>query len=172
MGKAQIFLFDLMISVAIFVTAVVIFIFISNNLYSNGDDFSIVVENSNAISSSLLSAGEPADWTEDNVAIIGIADDSYMLNFTKVQRLHNLSLENSSRIFGTNSNFAIFFKDLDGTVLNLDGCAYSNSGLVVQNISLSVCENFTITPDNHLVNVERLVMYNFDIIKIVVQAWT
>ncbi|MFH1181803.1 MAG: hypothetical protein V1702_02500 [Candidatus Woesearchaeota archaeon] len=171
MGKAQIFLFDLMISIGIFVTAVVIFIFISNNIRPDESDFGLLVESSEAISSSLLSAGEPADWTDGNVTLIGITDDSYRLNFTKVQRLHNLSLENSSSIFGANSNFAIFFKDMDGNVMNLDGCAYSNAGLVVQNLSPSVCENITITPDNHLVNIERLVMYNSEIIKIVVQAW-
>jgi hypothetical protein len=171
MGRAQIFLFDLMVSIGIFVTAVVLFIFISNNMSPAQDDFNPLVKNSEAISSALLSAGEPADWTEDNVTVIGITDDSYRLNFTKVGRLHNLSQENASRIFGANSNFVIFFKDADGNVLNFGNCAYNNANLNVQTVSPSVCENFTITPDKHLVSVERLVLYNSEIIKIVVQAW-
>jgi hypothetical protein len=172
MGRAQIFLFDLMVSICIFVTAVVMFIFISNNIRPDENDFGLLVENSEAISSSLLSAGEPADWTDGNVILIGITDDSYRLNFTKVQRLYNLSQENASRILGSSSNFVIFFKDMAGNVLNFNNnCAYSNANLTMQNISSSFCENITITLENHLVNVERLVLYNSNIIKIVVQAW-
>jgi hypothetical protein len=171
MVRAQIFLFDLMISIGIFMTAVVMFIFVSNNLRADESDFSLLIKNSDAISSSLLSAGQPSDWRAGNVSIIGITDGSYRLNFTKVQRLHNLSVETASSLFGTNSNYLIFFKDIYGNVLNLDGCAYGNSGLVVHNLSLSICQNVTITPNNHLVNVERIVLYNSNIIKIVVQSW-
>lgn len=171
MAKAQVFLFDLMVSIGIFITAVVLFLYFSNSLHPEEDEFNLVVQNSQAISSSLLSVGEPSDWTSTNVNIIGVTDDSYKLNFTKVQRLRNLSPENSSRIFGANSNFAIFFKDMDGNVLNLGGCAYSSPALAVQNLTPYICQNITINPEDHLVNIERLVLYNSRIIKIVVQAW-
>ena len=171
MVKAQVFLFDLMVSTGVFVTAVVLFIFLSNNMNVGADDFSMLVENADAISSSLLSAGEPHDWAWNDVTLIGVTEDSYRLNATKVQRMENLSVENASRIFGVNSNFVIFFKDMDGNVLNFDNCTVNNANLFVQNVSPSVCENFTITPEEHLVNVERLVLYNAEIIKIVVQTW-
>jgi hypothetical protein len=171
MHKAQVFLFDLITSTGIFITSVVIFIFLSNALEPGTDEFSTVSENSKAISSSLLSGGEPANWTADNVAVIGMVDESYRLNFDKLRIMHNISLENSSRIFGATSNFAIFFKDIDGNVLNMDGCSYSNAGIVVANISESICQNITIIPERHLVSVERLLLYDSDIIKLVVQSW-
>lgn len=171
MGKAQVFYTDLMISVGIFMTAVVLFFILSDNLQPEESVFKSLVADSEAISSSLLSAGEPPDWAQDNVTKIGIVEDSYRLNANKAARLMNLSPSAASGLFGTNSNYVIFFMDKGGNVLNFNGCTFNNAGLVVSNISATICNNFTITPRDNLVSVERLVVYNAEIIKIAVQTW-
>jgi hypothetical protein len=175
MAKAQVLMFDLMVSVGIFLTAVVLFIFLSDNMTSEGNDFDSLVQNAEAISSSLLSQGEPSDWSYANVSVIGFTDESYKLNLTKVSRLFNMSRENSSRLFGANSNFAIFFKN-STHVLNFGNCTYGNTNLFIQNVSPKICGNFSINASEHLVSIERL-LWNPDpnhpeIIKIVVQTWS
>jgi len=171
MDKAQVFYTDLMISIWIFALAVVLFIALSSNLQPQEDVFNVLATDSKSISSSLLSAGEPFDWTENNVTKIGLTDNAYRLNASKVARLMNFSPNKASDIFGANYKYVIFFKDRHGNVLNFNGCVFKSIDLVVNNISATICENFTIVPDNHLVSIERLVMYNSEIIKIVVQVW-
>jgi len=170
MDKAQVFYTDLMISIAIFGVSVVLFLVFSSNLQPQGNVFETLVGDSNSIAASLLSSGEPPDWTQDDVTKIGLTDN-YRLNITKVEKFMNLSPSIATGLFGTNANYVVFFKDKHGNVLNLNGCTFNNVDLTVNNLTATTCENFTITPENHLVSVERLVMYNTEIIKIIAQAW-
>ena len=171
MDKAQIFYTDLIVGTAIFGSAVVLFLVLSNNLQSE-DQFSILAADSQSISSSLISAGEPPGWAANNVTKIGLTDGSYRLNTSKVSQLMNISPNTAGTLFGINTNFVVFFKDKHGNVLNINGCAFSSADLTVQNISATLCENFTITPENDLISVERLAVYDAQIIKIVTQVWT
>jgi len=170
MAKAQVFYTDLMISIGIFGTAVVLFLVFSSNLQPEENVFEILVTDSNSISSSLLSSGKPFDWTQNNVSELGLTN-KYRLNASKVERLMNLSPDIATNLFGTNANYAVFFQDKHGNVLNFNGCLFSNADVVVSNISENICENFTITSENHFVSVERLVMYNFEIVKMITQTW-
>jgi len=171
MGKAQIFYIDAIFGIAIFATAVVLFLSLTNSIMAP-NTFDVIVTDSEAISSSLLTKGQPSTWTANNVTKIGLTDGSYRLQSQKVASMMNVSPNSASSLFGTSTDFAIFFKDKDNNVLNINGCIYSSANLTVQNLTQTLCENFTITPDNHLVHVERLVIYNGQIIKMITQVWT
>ena len=170
MAKAQVFFTDLLISIGIFGVSVVLFLAISTNLEPAENTFDVLVSDSNAIGVSLMSSGQPFNWNANNVTKLGLTDN-YRLNISKVHRLMNLSPVVATSLFGTSANYAVFFQDKHNNVLNFNGCVFTNAGLDVNNISESYCENFTITPDNSLVSSERLVMHNFEIIKIGIRTW-
>jgi len=169
--KGQIFYGDVMIAVIIFGVAVVLFVTLSNTIRPGESVFDVLVADSESITSALLTAGEPYDWTYDNVTNLGVTEETYRLNATKAERLMNISPDDGADLFGVNSNYAVFFKDKLGNTLFFGGCVLSNGNLTVQNLTETICENFTVIPDENLVHAERLVMYNSEIIKIVSQTW-
>ncbi|MBN2454473.1 hypothetical protein JXB11_02915 [Candidatus Woesearchaeota archaeon] len=171
MAKAQTFYLDMFVGIGIFVAAVILFIALSSNEQPEESAFEFLVGTAEAISSSLVSPGEPEDWTADNVQQLGIVEGLYLLNGTKARALMTMNPVNASILFGANSNYAVFFEDKDGNILNFGNCTLNNAGFAVQNLTPSLCENFTITPQQHLVSVERLAMHNFSIIKIVIHTW-
>ena len=171
MVKAQIFFTDLIIALGIFTTAVVFFITFSSNLQPQAAPFDTLVDEADAISSSLLSAGVPHNWNYENVQTIGVTEESYRLNSSKVVMMMNLSSANASAAFGSNVNFAVYFEDTDGNILNFDGCTINNAELSINNITPQTCENFSVTPKMHLVSVKRLVLHNTGIVNMDTHVW-
>ncbi|MBI2663732.1 hypothetical protein HYX10_00115 [Candidatus Woesearchaeota archaeon] len=171
MAKAQIFYADIIIGTAIFAVAVVLFLMLNSNIGERDDVFGLVVGDAAAIASSVLSAGNPDGWSADNVNEIGLTDGQHRLNSSKVSSLMNMSPALAQDLFGTSAKFIVFVKDRHNNVLNFNGCALNNAGIVVENITAQVCENFTISPKEHLVSIERLVIHEADIAKISVQVW-
>lgn len=171
-GKSQIFYGDLLIALTIFVSAVILYFALNDDAsLSEGKVLSVLVADSEAIQSSLLSAGNPKGWTIDNVTTIGLTDGSVRLNATKVNMLLNMSSNATNQLFGTNANYAIFFRNKQGDVLFFDRCVFSNTDLVVQNISSTLCQNVTVENQTSLVSSERLVVHDLEIVKLVVYVW-
>ena len=169
---AQVFYADAFIGLMIFLAAVVVFFLVSPNSSSpESRILDALVADAKSISASLMSEGTPANWTPDNVSIIGLTDGSYRVNYAKVSMFYGLSYNLTNNLFGTNVNYLIFFKDKDGNVLAFDRCAFSNAGIVVQNIAPFICENVTAPAATNLVGLERLAFYNSGIIKLVVYVW-
>ena len=169
---AQVFYGDAFAGLIIFLLAVIVFFSLSGNVsFSESRVLDALVGDAESISSSLMSTGTPFNWTPDSVSVIGVTDGSYRLNSTKVNMLMGMSYNLTNSLFGTNANYIIFFKDKDSNVLPFDKCAFTNTGIVVQNITPLLCENVTIAGSTNLLNVERLAFYQDQIIKLTVYVW-
>ncbi len=169
---AQVFYGDAFVAFTIFLLAVVTFFALSPNASSSENRvLDALVGDAESISASLMTAGTPADWTQDTVRIIGLTDGAYRVDYSKVSLFYNVSLNSTNNLFGTNSNYLVFFKDRDGNILPFDRCAFSNAGIALNNITLSICENVTLANPNNLVSIERLVFYQSQIIKLVIYVW-
>lgn len=154
--------------VLIFTGALTIFILYSqNNEASDAQLFDTLVEDTEHLATGLLSTGTPFDWNETSVETAGITDGEMRLNVTKLGRLMNLSANNA---FASNANYLIYLKD-DKGILNLSGCALSNTAVSPEATSLEYCNDITIDA-NQLVSSERLLFHNGSIIHLVVQTWT
>jgi hypothetical protein len=117
-----------------------------------------------AISESLISSGYPPAWTNDTVQRIGITDGNHRVNTTMLLRFANLSYDRTKGLFGTKYDYVMFFADKAGTRLAINGTClygYGSNG--------TDCEP-GIDADN-LVKVERLVIINSTIRRMVVYAW-
>lgn len=170
--KGQMLSMDLIASTIIFSLAIVLYLVLGGNLsLYDANVFEALVADVESIHGSLLSAGSPENWTAGNVTTIGLTDGSFRLSREKILRFMNLSPGNATGLFGTNSNYAVFFRDSDGNVVFFDRCVFSNAGLDVQNISLSVCENVTLPDHGELASSERIAYHNLTVITVVVYAW-
>ena len=168
----QVFYGDAFIGFAIFAVAVVAFFSLSSNSsFSERPVLDSLISNAESVSDSLITEGFPPDWTPDMVNIVGLTDGSYRVNYTKVSMLYNMSYNSTNNLFGANANYLIFFKDRDGNTLAFDRCAFTNTDLILQNLTPYICENVTAPNSTQLVNSERLLFYNSNIVKLVVYAW-
>ena len=169
---AQIFYTDAFIGFTIFVVAIVVFFALSGNASNlEGRVLDALVGDAESVSDSLMSEGYPADWTPTTVSIVGLTDGAFRVNYTKVSMFYGMSHNLTSNLFGTNANYLVFFKDRDGNVLPFSSCAFTNTDIVVQNITPYLCQNVTAPSANQLVSSERLSFYNSKIIKMVVYVW-
>ena len=170
--EAQVFYGDAFLGFTIFTVAVVTFFALSgNSSYSEGRVLDALVSDAESVSDSLVSEGIPPDWTPGTVAIIGLTDGAFRVNYTKVSMFYGMSYNSTNSLFGTNANYLIFVKDKDGNVLPFGSCAFTNADIVVNNITPYLCQNVTAPSASQLVSSERLSFYNSKFVKIVVYAW-
>jgi len=143
--KSQIAITDLFI--ALFVAAILITVIVFTwNKYTTILEEDISYNEMGVIAfqaSDLLvkSKGEPLNWEENptNVDVLGLASSDRNLSIRKIDAFVNLSYSNASKLLGTGFyNFYFKLKHINGTILTEHGK----------------------TPNNTVINVQRLVWYD------------
>jgi hypothetical protein len=154
--KAQVWYADFIVSVLIFMIAIIIYFEFVNNLSREEEsDLEAMVMSAKAVSNNLMSEGYPSDWNQSNAAIVGIVDDE-RINSTKAERFYNMSHDSTKIKFGILDNYYVYLQDRNGQKINFSGKDYAGK-----------------EPENptKLVKIDRIVIYGNDIIKMVVQIW-
>ena len=157
MGRAQIWFTDFMIGILIFV--IVIFIYY---LYAHGidDDPSEIIADlvldAKTISSSLVTAGTPADWSADNVQVIGLTDGKQRIIQEKLGLFANISYNQAKTRLRTSYDYYIQLYYPNGTIIPID----SQQGI-------------GLPPDNttNQVKINRIVIYDSALVNMVVRVW-
>ena len=147
--KAQIWGFDLMIALTIFLVGIIIIYLYAINFSETSQDI-LNEMNSEAVlvSSLILSEGSPENWDAGNVEIPGILTNK-RLNETKLENLENLILDDYHKTkisLGAVNNFYFIFEGIDG----------------VGKEPVST---------NNLIKLERLIIYNNKPVKFVLYIW-
>jgi len=166
MSKAQIWTIDLMGGVTIFLIVVVsFFVFTSNIADQNRSNVGEIYEDISVVSDSLLSEGSPSNWTIDNIKEVGITDGDHRLNTTKLQNIDSLSYSGLKSLLKTKYDYMVFFENKSNDILNINGVDYiSKPGLTKDNIKGME------DPDD-LVSIKRFLIYDSEIIMMVVYLW-
>jgi len=150
--KSQVWYLDFMVGVFIFVTLIVIYYQYYGNFVDDSEvEWQEIIIDSKAISSILISAGYPADWTNDTVSVIGLTDGNYRINFTKLARLKNMSYKQAKDVMRTRFEFYFFIENQNGTVVDSAG--------------------MNATDHLFLVQTTRFVIYNSSVSKMVLHVW-
>lgn len=106
--------FDVMISAAVFVTALVIFyIFAINYNVHDETKFDQIKKEAVDVASTLMSEGLPAEWNQANVVFIGLQTDN-QLNQTKLDNLYSLAqsdYNNTRRLLNTRYEYLVNFSE-------------------------------------------------------------
>jgi len=154
--KAQVWYTDFIVSVLIFMIALVIYFEYVNNL-SKEEESKIdeMLMSAKVMSNSLMSEGYPDEWNQSNVEIIGIIDDK-RINQTKIENFYNMSHNSAKLKFGLSQNYYFYLEDRNG-----------------QKMGISEKEATGEEPVNpvKLVKLNRVTIYNNSIVKAVVQIW-
>jgi|SRR3989344_4924905 len=112
--KAQAWAFDLMVALAIFMAAIILFFFFSVNYKAEGEDILNSMQyDGNAAADTLLSAGYPENWDSANVIIPGLLTNK-KINQTKLDSFYSISSSNYGKaksLLNTNYNFCLNFSE-------------------------------------------------------------
>ena len=126
---------DFTIGILIFLfTLGIYFGYTANFEKQEGGSIGKVLNSAQAISSSLVLSGFPKDWNSSNVIRIGISDDQ-RINSSKLQKFRGLNYSKTKNSFSTPYNYAVYFANKDGEVLNIDGTCSIGSSNVTTNFN-------------------------------------
>jgi hypothetical protein len=156
--KAQAWGFDLMIALSIFMTGVVTFWLFSMNSYDESSDIikSLSYEGQ-VVSDSILSEGDPSDWTADNVVRIGVLS-SNSINDTKLEQFYSLSLndyQKTKNLLNTNDEYYFFLSEpmvIDGLQVQGIGMKNSSSNNLIKITRYTIYEDKPVTANLYIWN--------------------
>lgn len=155
--KAQVWYTDFMIGILIFVIVIFIYYEYANNLNQDpGDITSDLLMEAKAISSSLITQGNPVNWSQNNVNIIGLTDGSQRLIQEKLDMFANMTYGETKTKLRTPYDYYVYLEDIDGSIIQING---------EQGIGLNA------TDFDNLVSITRVVIYNSRLVSMVVQVW-
>lgn len=107
-------------------TLAVYFSYTTNFQKQEKGELGSLITDANALSSSLVLSGYPADWSNTTVIRVGIADWQ-QVNATKLKKFKQLDYSISKKKFGTVYDYFVFFVNSKGEVLNINGiCGIGN----------------------------------------------
>jgi len=153
--KAQVYYTEFIITIFVFLVALVIFSRTVINLKTN-EGVDDLLAQAQSISSSLMSSGYPSDWNLTTVEKIGITNGKGRIDEQKLSLFSNISYENMRSLFNIRSEYYMFLEDENGTRIQIDG-------------KQGVGRNFSNA--KKLVKSIRYPIYNSEIIRMVIYAW-
>ncbi|MBI2653446.1 hypothetical protein HYX02_01410 [Candidatus Woesearchaeota archaeon] len=127
---------DFGIALLLFIFTLVVYFSYTNNLQKQEQgELDAMISDAKLISSALALSGYPADWDNTTVVRLGLADQQ-KVNVTKVKNFKNYDYKTSRRLFGTVYEYAVFFVNNKGEVLNINGVCTIGNPLV--NVSYNI----------------------------------
>jgi hypothetical protein len=160
--KAQVWTIDFVIGLLIFLVLLFTAIALIRDYVNEKDTYSDVKKEAQHVSSILVSEGLPSDWTNDTVTLPGITNNN-RVNLTKLTEYDNLSYAHSKILLQTKGEFIFYFYN-GSSIINQTKCfrGYNlTSGCIFS------------APANakNLATMERFVILNSKIVKLVVVSW-
>jgi len=174
--KAQVWLSDYTISMLLFTLAALLSVKIIINSFSTNTAFEELKTDASKISEILLSEGYPPDWHNESVIRPGLLTSNRM-NKSKVVNAMNMSYSSLRPKLQTTHDFLIIFEEPGSDMIEFNGLCTIGSPDVSINSSgagpLIDCHNpdFTSINYDNLVKLTRLIIYNSEIIRMVVYTW-
>ncbi|MBS3131186.1 hypothetical protein J4212_02020 [Candidatus Woesearchaeota archaeon] len=134
--KAQAWYADFIIGIFIFFSAITFYYLYTQNLASESQTkFNDVVRDAEDISSALILQGNPDNWRNETVVIIGLTDGNYRIDSSKWQEFANMGYANAKSLLGSVHDFYVFFQDNGGNVIAVGGYCGAGSSLVFSNLT-------------------------------------
>jgi hypothetical protein len=164
--KSQIWTIDMIAGLTIFLLALVVyFIFSSNVTDTQKHALNNIYNDAATVSSILMTKGTPTDWNNLTVQEIGITNGNYRLNESKFHNLSAIEYGKTKLLFKTKYDYLVFFENRTSEVLNISGVIYiGETGLTKDNIK-------EIKSPENLISIKRYLIYNSDIVTMVVYLW-
>ncbi|MDO8740016.1 MAG: hypothetical protein Q7J54_00390 [Candidatus Woesearchaeota archaeon] len=180
--KAQTWYGDFMIAIALFaITMIIYYQYASSISVENKNAIKDLLLDAKAISSSLIEEGYPANWSTFDVNRIGITDGNYRLKQSKIDSFAALDYSRSKFLLGISSDYFVFFEDKYGNVPRLnETCGIGSPQVTIEVVNITgpwvvgnakCLVNMSNTMAKNIAKVERIVLYNSSLLKMVVYSW-
>lgn len=125
------------------------------------------------ISGTLISSGVPQNWNESTVIVIGLTENNIRLNETKFLQACNLTTEFLKQSLGVDDEFYVELQNSSRDTLNISAKCGFGSMFTLFNDTTQSCPKFNLgnqSPE-HLIKIQRLLIYDNKIIKLLVYTW-
>jgi hypothetical protein len=166
--KSQVWTTDFIISIMLFIALFLLFgktIFDLTN--ESREEISPLVMEGKAVSDSLVSEGYPENWNNDTVSKIGLTTDN-RIDGSKISAFYSMNYSDAKKLFNTPYDFFVFLSDENNKLISVDGRYGFGNPLVnatQDNVVLSGIDF------EKLAKIDRIVIYNSKIVKMVIYLW-
>jgi len=169
----QSFFWDFVVGATIFTIMIILFLKYNNMFDKEGDSMATAVEEAKVVAESLVTAGYPNNWTQDDVGKIGISNGKGRIVQGKLDSFININADdydNSRFLLSITHDYIIFFKDKNNNIVEMP----------TDNGTITAVGKPGYSPDNirqqeelkDLAKVERYVIYNSEIVRMIVYVWS
>lgn len=163
MTKGQTWTVDFMIGTVMFFIALFVFYqYYSNTISIDLGEVKTLRMDAEGISNSLMSEGYPPNWNiltdDDDILQLGIVDDGFLLNDTRLARLKTLDYKDTRKLLNTKYDYYFYFLDKDKVIKEGYGGIASPSDIETQN-------------PKKIVTLSRFVFYDRNIYRMVLYVW-
>lgn len=153
----QVWYVDFLIGGLIFIIALAVYFSYVNNLSTGNDDTLMEISvDARRISESLLSSGYPDPWNATDVERLGLTNNNYRLDSAKLGNFSEMSAEEIRAASGTRFNVYVQLVGESGDIISINGL----DGVGAPPVN-----------STDQIRVTRLVIYNSEIIKMVLDIW-
>ena len=160
--KSQLWSIDFLLGTFIFILSIVfLYTYIIN---TPQQDTGELTAESEIISTSLLSEGYPTNWTPSNVIKIGLISNR-RLNETKLDYFSQLSYEESKSKLNVMDDYFIYFLDNNTQVYTI-GSINGIGKPGINSTNLKEIEN-----PSKIIRTDRIIVYNNNILRMVLYTW-
>jgi hypothetical protein len=175
--KGQMWISDLMISLLLFMAAAFLAFTIMMNSFSTGSGHAKVKADAARISEYVLSEGTPKDWNITNVIRPGLLTGK-RLDYDKTYLAMNLTNSSYSAVkpmIQTDYDFLIVFEKKNGTMIPFqDYCGFGRNDIVHKDETPPMtCQSVNLSgiKYDNLARIDRFVVYDSEIVRMVVYVW-
>ncbi len=171
MRKAQTFYWDFIAGVLIFGLIIIAFFkFSPSILSSEGTDIDSLLFDARKISSDLVLAGHPSNWTAADAERIGITDGKYRVLDSKLELFNTMDYSKAKLLLGTRYDFIFFFKDNSNNVIDIALPSETKNTFGMPDVNHSTVQDIEGISD--LVKIDRYVIYNSSMHEMTLYVWS
>jgi len=145
-----------------FIALFIFYQYYSNTVAIDVGELQNVRRDAQALSEYLMSSGYPADWNETNVEQIGLVEEGYRLNESKLGNLTVLNYDDTRKLFNTKYDYYFYFIDKNNQVANIS--TYGKPGINMTNVE-------EVEDPKKIVTLSRFVFYERNMYRMVLYVW-
>lgn len=145
-----------------FIALFIFYQYYSNTVSIDVGEIENVRRDAQTISNFLMSPGYPANWNSTDVGQIGIVEDGFRLNDSKLANLTAIDYDTTRKLFNTKYDYYFYFINKENEVANIS--AYGKPGINITNIE-------EVENPKKIVSLSRFVFYNKNVYRMVLNVW-
>lgn len=155
--KGMIWYAEFVIAIFIFLFAMGIYFEYRNNVINEDTNrINEILTDAKIFSNALMSGGHPLNWTPTTVKRIGLTDNNYRINETKLNYFEGMDEDNVTSLFNIREDYYMHLENRDGKIVKVNGA-----------------DGIGNPPENEtgIVTITRVIIYKHNLTKMIIDIW-